>query len=523
METVHKWGVFEAEFKSGVDYVDPLRDVNLRCIFKSSSGREAMVEGFWDGCSTWRIRFMPDELGSWTYRTLCSNRDDEGLHDQTGVFESIPYEGENPIYIHGALKLSDNRRYLVHTDGTPFFWLADTAWNGIIRSTVVEWSKYLKIRREQGFTAVQFVMTHWRGGPYDVERETAYEGREKIVKLNVEFFKRIDVKFSMVNEYGLIAAPVLLWAIKDDISPGANLTDENALLLTRYLVARYGAYILVWILAGDGDYRGGKAERWRRIGRTVFQGKSKQPVTMHPAGRHWLLPEFLREKWLDIVGYQSGHGVSEDDLKWLCFGPPSKDWRLEPTRPFINLEPNYEDHLAYRIFKPITAHMVRRAAYWSLLVAPPAGVSYGTNGVWYWNRKPEIPINHPHIGVAKPWREAVRLPGAWNMARLERIFSKIPWWTLHSDSEILLEQPGLRNVELFVAACRSENGRIAVIYTPEKQNLNLNLSGIKKPFEAVWVNPRREEEVKIGIFTDNTLNLTPPEPGDWLLILRTVS
>ncbi|MEM2849203.1 MAG: putative collagen-binding domain-containing protein, partial [Candidatus Bathyarchaeia archaeon] len=83
--------------------------------------------------------------------------------------------------------------------------------------------------------------------------------------------------------------------------------------------------------------------------------------------------------------------------------------------------------------------------------------------------------------------------------------------------------PGLRNIELFVAACRSENGEIAVIYTPKMQNLNLNLSRIKKPFEAVWVSPRREEEVKIGVFIDNNLNLTPPEPGDWLLIVRTVS
>lgn len=523
MKEVHKWGVFEADFKSSSSYGDPFRDVSLSCIFRSPTGREFVVDGFWNGGSTWCVRFMPDELGVWSYRTLCSNSGDEGLHNQTGFFESVPYEGENPIYIHGALKLSDNRRYLVHADGVPYFWLADTAWNGVLRSTVAEWSKYLKIRREQGFTAVQFVVTHWRGGPCDVERETAYEGRERIIRLNVEFFKRIDVKFSMVNEYGLVAAPVLLWAIRDDISPGSNLTDGDALLLARYLVARYGAYILVWILAGDGDYRGGKAERWKFIGRAVFQGRSRHPVTMHPAGRHWLLPEFLHEEWLDIVGYQSGHGVSEDDLKWLCFGPPSRDWLLEPARPFINLEPNYEGHLAYRVFKPITAHMVRRAAYWSLLVAPPAGVSYGTNGVWYWSRKPEVPINHPHIGVAKPWREAVNLPGAWSMGRLRRIFSKIPWWVLRPDHELLVEQPGFKHVELFVAACRSEKGEIALIYTPEMQSLNLNLSHMKKPFEAVWINPRREEEVRIGVFSCDRLNLTPPGPGDWLLILKALS
>ncbi len=29
---------------------------------------------------------------------------------------------------HGPLKVSDNQRYIVHQDGTPFFWLGDTAW-----------------------------------------------------------------------------------------------------------------------------------------------------------------------------------------------------------------------------------------------------------------------------------------------------------------------------------------------------------------------------------------------------------
>jgi len=523
MITVHKWGMFEAKFESDGDYADPFRDVVLNCTFRSPSDREITVEAFWDGDSVWRVRFMPDEVGTWTYRTTCSNEHDEGLHNQVGSFESMPYKGENPLYVHGPLKLSNNRRYLVRADDTPFFWLADTAWNGIIRSTTDEWCEYLNVRREQGFTAIQFVLTHWRGGPYDIECEKAYEGKEKIVRLNVNFFKCIDPKFSMINKYGLVAVPVLLWAIRDDVNPGYNLIEDDAILVARYLIARYGTHILVWILAGDGDYRGEKAERWKHIGRAVFLNKHRQLVTMHPAGKHWILSEFLHEKWFDMIGYQSGHGASEDDLKWLCFGPPSKDWQLEPPRPIINLEPNYEEHLAYRIFKPITAHMVRRAAYWSLLASPPAGVSYGTNGVWYWAKKPEVPVNHPHIGIARPWREAIKLPGAEDMSRLKRIFSEISWWTLYPDPEILVEQPGLKNVELFTAACRSEDGKIAVIYTPEGQGLHLNLSRLQRPLEVVWVNPHTGEKMKAGNISADRANLRPPESGDWLLILKSMS
>jgi len=521
MGAVPIWGVFEAEFKSEVDYASPFRDVEVSCAFKAPSGRLFIVGAFWDGDSVRRVRFMPSETGQWTYKTTCLNRQDGGLHGQSGGFECVPYEGQNPLCIHGPLRLSDSRRYLVHSDSTTFFWLADTAWNGAIKSTLDEWDEYLNIRSERGFTAVQFVTTHWRGGPVDDKGEKAFEGQERILELNVEFFRRIDPKFAMLNEHGIVAAPVLLWAIRGNENPGWTLAEEDAVLLARYMVARYGAYIVVWILGGDGYYTGEYTERWKRIGRGVFAEKDRQPVAMHLCGKHWILPEFLHEEWLDIVGYQSGHGVDEDTLRWLCQGPPSKDWHLEPARPVVNFEPNYEAHLAYEILKPITQHQVRRAAYWSLLIAPTAGVSYGTNGVWSWARKPEVPVNHPHVGVADPWRESVGFPAAEDMARLKRIFSELPWWTLRPAPEILAEQPGNGDIRLFVAAAQTADRSIAVIYTPEAQSLRLNLSSLRRPVELRWVNPRTGQAFGAGIISSNLTTLDPPEPGDWLLILRT--
>ena len=522
MMAVHKWGVFEAEYTSSYSYERPFRDVVVTCTFTSPSGRQVSVEAFWDGGLSWRVRFMPDEIGTWKYQTSCSDKQNTGLHEQYGSFECIPYEGINPLYVHGPLKLSDNRRYLIHEDGTPFFWLADTAWNGMIRASIDEWEEYLRFRKEQGFTVIQFVMTHWRGGPCDIKGEKAYEGKDRIERLNVSFFKRIDPKFAMVNEYGLVATPMLLWAFPDKVSPGSNLADDEALLLARYLVARYGAYVLVWILGGDGDYRGVKARRWKLIGRALFLNKHRQLVTLHPMGKHWILPEFIHDEWYDIIGYQSGHGVSEEDLRWICFGPPSRDWRLEPHRPVINLEPNYEELLAYRIRKPITAHMVRRVAYWSLLIAPPSGISYGTNGIWYWARRPEEPINHPGIGIAKPWREALKLPGASQMTVLKEIFTSLRWWELSPDPGLLIEQPGLKSVELFVGAARSEDRQSAIVYTPEEQELKLNLDGLQRPLKITWINPRTGEKVDGGVTTSRCVVLRPPNQGDWVLVLRAI-
>src|SRR3954469_10092125 len=53
------------------------------------------------------------------------------------------------------LKISDNRRFLVHDDGSPFFYLGDTAWELFHRLTPREAERYLQDRAAKGFTVIQ--------------------------------------------------------------------------------------------------------------------------------------------------------------------------------------------------------------------------------------------------------------------------------------------------------------------------------------------------------------------------------
>ena len=53
------------------------------------------------------------------------------------------------------LKVSDNRRFLVHDDGSPFFYLGDTAWELFHRLTISEAEHYLQDRASKGFTVIQ--------------------------------------------------------------------------------------------------------------------------------------------------------------------------------------------------------------------------------------------------------------------------------------------------------------------------------------------------------------------------------
>jgi len=60
------------------------------------------------------------------------------------------------------LRVSDNGRYLVKQDGSPFFYLADTAW-GLFHFNREDVDLYLKTRAAQRFTAVQGIVAHYGG------------------------------------------------------------------------------------------------------------------------------------------------------------------------------------------------------------------------------------------------------------------------------------------------------------------------------------------------------------------------
>ena len=56
------------------------------------------------------------------------------------------------------LKISENQRFLVHDDGTPFFYLGDTAWELFHRLSFDEAEHYLKDRAAKRFSVIQAVV-----------------------------------------------------------------------------------------------------------------------------------------------------------------------------------------------------------------------------------------------------------------------------------------------------------------------------------------------------------------------------
>lgn len=516
-ENVEQWSKHQIDFTSGKAYTDPIYQVKeFYTLFTSPTGRELRINGFWDGEDQWKVRFAPDELGPWTYKTVCSDTINQGLHAQSGRFVCTTNQSDQSLYQHGSIVHPPGTYYLAHQDGTPFFWTACTAWNGALKSTEAEWHKYLKHRVDNHYNAIQFVTTQWRGADGNSLGQVAYEGSGKI-SINPEFFRHMDKKVDQINEYGLVAAPVVLWALpKGDgryLSPGYHLPIEEAILLAKYIVARYGGNQVVWMLGGDGQYYGELEDRWKTIGREVFGNIHHAPVTLHPHGHSWLGDIYAEEDWMDIVCYQSSHSNAAGTVNWINKGPIANRWDKLPPRPIINMEPNYEE-----IHFKITDKDVRNASYWSVFATPPSGITYGANGIWPWIREGETILNHGD-SKASTWDKSIEFPGSIQIGYLSVFMRQFEWWDLTPALDLLMKQPGDTTFNHFISLLRSDDYSTVLAYMPAtglvkiRNPLNIN-------YQGRWFNPVTNEYKNAELtFHSGFLEANYTGESDILLVL----
>ena len=511
------WHKAELQFKSGKLYGNALYDIkDFYVLLKSPTGREVSVDGFWDGQYDWKVRFKPDETGTWKYETICSDKDNSGLHGKEGSFEVGVGTAVHDIYKKGPIIHPPGTYHLSYHDGTPFFWTACTVWNGALRSTDDEWDRYLKHRVDNGYNVIQFVTTQWRGGPANAEGQTAYT-KDGTISLNVDFFDRMDKKVDKINEYGLVAAPVILWGLPGGegrhLSPGYELPFEDAFLLARYIKARYGGNQVIWILGGDAKYYNEMESKWKYLGREVFKRK-QNPVSLHPHGRSWVGSLYNGEDWLDIIGYQSSHSNKQGTVDWINKGPVVEEWDKISPRPIMNMEPNYEE-IGFRI----TDRDVRNASYWSIFSTPISGITYGANGLWPWLRKGELIINHGKTSGYSDWETSMKFPGSMQIGYLAGFIRQYEWWDLRPANELLIKQPGDDKFNEFISVVKSPDGKTILAYLPTKYTIKLRTGNEK--YQGRWFDPVKNQYYKAKPEASNGLTaVTPPSDSDWVLELK---
>ncbi|MFP6643904.1 MAG: DUF5060 domain-containing protein, partial [Candidatus Latescibacterota bacterium] len=104
---------------------NPFVDITLDVVFTDPEGGTKRVPAFWAGGNQRKVRYASPVVGIHAYRSICSDSGDAGLHGVEGSAEITAYTGDNPLYKHGPLQVSADKRHFEHSDGTPFLWLAD--------------------------------------------------------------------------------------------------------------------------------------------------------------------------------------------------------------------------------------------------------------------------------------------------------------------------------------------------------------------------------------------------------------
>lgn len=496
---VAKWSRFEQTFKSSVRYSNPPQECELRVSFISPHGETNTVFGFWDGGKTWRVRFSPDIPGRWTYRTECSDSANTRLNNQTGEFLCTSTIGQGRFEQHGPVQVSRDHFHFQHADGSPFFWLADVAWSAPRLAIMRDWINYTQTRGGQQFSAVE-----WAVAPgTDSRNRSAFSGMDKIA-IDPEFFQQLDQKVEYMNRAGLLSVIAPIWG-----DSAKNLPDDQVALLIRYLVARWGAYDVAWLLPVDEN----DSVHWQRIGTESFGRTAHAPVIVFPGSFATSFSGFRNESWIDAFGFGLGQNMDDDSLRALVAGPLVREWNKPPLRPIINVLPPLENGIIPQNQQRITADDVRAMAWWSALLVPPAGTSYGAQDVVDWNttRQDKQPT----------WQSSLFLPGAKQMTHLVDLFQSTDFPTLRPASATIAVQPGNVSPTHYIAGAESENKDLNLTYVPKDRTLELYLEALSPSPTIQWLNPRTgQTSAAVAVVGSRTCQLPTPDAGDWVLVMK---
>lgn len=417
-------------------------------------------------------------------------------------------------------KVSENRRFLVHDDGRPFFYLGDTAWAVIQRLDRDETDEYLRDRADKGFTVIQTVIVSEFEGLTAPNRagEVPFVGGDP-TRPNEAFFRHVDYFVERAGARGLHVGLLPTWG--DKVGPtrwGAGpavFTPENAEGYGEFLGRRYRDAPIIWIVGGDRDPLVAKHfATWRALATGLDCGDGgRHLMTFHPQGRSSSSRAFHGDDWLDFNMNQSGHRHRDFPNHEMI----EHDYCLLPTKPTLDGEPCYEDHPVVEAEGYFSDIESRRAAYWALF-AGAFGHTYGANGVFQSWR----PGMEDRFGVRRPWREALALPGAGQLRHARALLESRPFLDRIPDQGLLVGDAG-EGAE-HRRATRASDGSYALIYSPTGTPFVVDLGKLSgERMVGHWYDPRDGTTHDAGTWPGRTAQaFTPPSNGpgaDWVLVL----
>lgn len=520
---VKQWNVFEASYESTKLYSNAFTEVEVDVVFKQGE-KQWKVPAFWAGGNKWTVRFSPPIQGKYTYRIKCTDKDNFGLNGKEQTLLVTPYIGNNPLLKHGFIQVSPDQHHFEYADGKPFFWLGDTQWKSLCKRMTWEGFQLLTAdRKSKGFTVVQIVC-----GPYPDENffKPSWNnegGQPYLAKdlnlVNPKYFEYADRRFKHLVNKGIVPAIVGAWG-RGDCNSMEKFGAVNIKRHWRYLIARYGAYPVTWILAGEiADETKWGLGPWAEIAKYVREiDPYHHPLTCHTVkGRRGADGDANMIDY-DMVGgnHDEREAVTNGTLAILSAACAKK-----PVMPVLCGETCYEGHMQQGFGD------VQRHIFWMNMLSGAAGHTYGSAGVWHAG----VDGDHGNWGAwgGQPydwttWKEGMNYPGSTQLGISKKLLEQYQWWRFESHPE----WAGSNCISAGIP------GEVRFIYIPRRNIYNWNGPQVTnlEPYvnwHCYYFDPATGRKFDQGVIKaiskDKFAPLTKfqknvPSPQDWVLVLE---
>jgi len=259
LDRIERWGVFELSLK-GPSNGNPFLDVEISAQFKEGDNT-VEAQGFYDGDGIYKMRFMPEVIGKWSYVTKSNC---EELNGQTGEFTCVKPSPNN----HGPVRIH-NTFYFRYADGIPYHQFGTTCYAWVHQGDEME-EQTLETLANAPFNKMRMCIFP-KDYAYNKNEPVYYpfEGTPlkdwDITRFNPEFWRHFEKRVLALQKLGIEADIILFhtydrWGFEE-------MDAESDDRYIRYAVARLAAFRNVWwSLANEYDIMPAKKESdWDRF------------------------------------------------------------------------------------------------------------------------------------------------------------------------------------------------------------------------------------------------------------------
>ena len=501
-------------------YTNPFKETEVYAVFTHGDGTSIKQYGFFKGGDSWCIRFAPIKEGAWSF-TTCS--EDAGLNGISGTLTATANEMRHDLDKHGWVKLEKGTRYFLYEDGTPFFWLGDTHWQGLDFERIHscnypgctcgnQFKHVVDDRVKKGFSVYQTYFSSGRNSS-DPEKEVLPWWKDDYETINVDAFEKADYMFEYLASQGFTIA--LGMGLHTQTYTQMKKRVEPLLLFTKYVVARYSAYPIIWLTGQEiTQFNHDALLNWFKVGAYIEELDGYN----HPRGAHMYpldlyspeVKETDAQPWHQYFMLQAGHGAAARFKDRFFY----KSYYDNSDKIYIEGECQYED--IYYQLQNDSDH--NRKGAWLAMLSGASGFTYGVTGVWAlsWGSGEKSPFDSYN---PEPWYIGMDKHGSFELGYMKEFLTRFPFWKL---------TPVFGDIGAFEQrkfACGAKCGDDAFIWYFYDTTIEEGVLHQLQPdteYYGYWFDVCTGKYIPTGKFTTDELGYAElgkrPCPRDWVFV-----